>query len=83
MPTEQGGYFSRLQSEMDTVKNNQQALSVAISRRDELTRQLHGEPALSTTGAPAAPGTPGASAGRAATLCRAPARPRRTSTNCC
>lgn len=63
MPTEQGGYFSRLQSEMDTVKNTQQALSVAISRRDELTRQLHGEPALSTTGAPAAPGTPGASAG--------------------
>jgi polysaccharide chain length determinant protein (PEP-CTERM system associated) len=62
MPTEQGGYFTRLQTEMDTVKNTQQALSVAISRREELSRQLHGEPALSTVNSAAIPGTPGASA---------------------
>jgi polysaccharide chain length determinant protein (PEP-CTERM system associated) len=70
MPTEQGGYFTRLQTEMDTVKNTQQALSVAISRRDELTRQLHGEPALSTANASAAPGAAGASGAGGDTLSR-------------
>ena len=34
MPTEQGGYFARLQAEMDAVKTAQTALSVAMSRRD-------------------------------------------------
>jgi polysaccharide chain length determinant protein (PEP-CTERM system associated) len=43
MPTEQGGYFARLQTEMDAVKTAQTSLSVALSRRDELSRQLHGE----------------------------------------
>jgi polysaccharide chain length determinant protein (PEP-CTERM system associated) len=62
MPTEQGGYFSRLQTEMDAVKSAQTALSVAISRRDELDRQLHGESAVTTATAPSAPvaGAPGA-----------------------
>jgi polysaccharide chain length determinant protein (PEP-CTERM system associated) len=62
MPTEQGGYFARLQTEMDAVKSAQTTLSVAISRRDELNRQLHGEPAVTAGTAPSAPaaGTPGA-----------------------
>lgn len=62
MPTEQGGYFARLQTEMDAVKSAQTALSVAISRREALSHQLHGETALTAATAastPTAPGTPG------------------------
>src|ERR1700683_4286989 len=70
MPTEQGGYFSRLQTEMDAVKSAQTTLSVAISRRDELSRQLHGEPALAATAA-SAPTAPGAAGGND-TLSRIP-----------
>jgi polysaccharide chain length determinant protein (PEP-CTERM system associated) len=40
MPTEQGGYFTRLQIEMDAAKTAGTALSVAVSRRGELERQL-------------------------------------------
>jgi polysaccharide chain length determinant protein (PEP-CTERM system associated) len=47
MPTEQGGYFTRLQTEMDAVKSAATALSVAMSRRDELNRQLLGTPSVS------------------------------------
>ena len=43
MPTEQGGYFQRLQASMDAVTDLQSKLSVAVSRRDELQRQLRGE----------------------------------------
>jgi polysaccharide chain length determinant protein (PEP-CTERM system associated) len=43
MPGEQGDYFSRLQNEMDAAKKAQATLSVAVSRRDELQRQLRGE----------------------------------------
>lgn len=57
MPTEQGGYFSRLQTEMDAVRTAGTALSVAMSRREELTRQLHGEPAMTASAAAPAPGT--------------------------
>jgi polysaccharide chain length determinant protein (PEP-CTERM system associated) len=64
MPTEQGGYFARLQAEMDAAKTSQTSLSVALSRRDELSRQLHGEPTVAPAtmegGAARAPGaTPG------------------------
>jgi polysaccharide chain length determinant protein (PEP-CTERM system associated) len=52
MPTEEGGYFTRLQTEMDAVKTAQTALSVAMSRREELTRQLHGESPLSAAETP-------------------------------
>src|ERR1700733_2270638 len=48
MPAEQGGYFTRLQAEMDAVKTAATALSVAMSRREELSRQLSGETPLST-----------------------------------
>jgi polysaccharide chain length determinant protein (PEP-CTERM system associated) len=43
MPSESGGYFQRLQLEMDAVTKSQTALSVASSRRDELARQLKGD----------------------------------------
>lgn len=43
MPGEQGDYFSRLQNEMDAAKKAEATLSVALSRREELQRQLKGE----------------------------------------
>lgn len=71
MPTEEGGYFARLQSEMDAVKTAQTALSVAMSRREELTRQLNGESPLSAAATPGlVPGGPGAAAGGGDTLSR-------------
>jgi polysaccharide chain length determinant protein (PEP-CTERM system associated) len=51
MPNEQGGYFTRLQTEMDAVKTTETALAVAQSRRDELNRQLRGESAVSAASA--------------------------------
>jgi polysaccharide chain length determinant protein (PEP-CTERM system associated) len=71
MPTEQGGYFARLQSEMDAVKTAQTALSVAMSRREELTRQLSGESPLSAAATSGSVlGAPGAAAGGGDTLSR-------------
>lgn len=43
VPGDEGGYFVRLTGEMQEVKRLQGALSVAVSRRDELQRQLRGE----------------------------------------
>jgi polysaccharide chain length determinant protein (PEP-CTERM system associated) len=58
MPDEQGGYFSRLQSEIDAVNKNQSLLTVATSRREELQRQLRGEaPTAAGISTPSAPGT--------------------------
>jgi polysaccharide chain length determinant protein (PEP-CTERM system associated) len=63
MPTEQGGYFVRLQTEMDAVTVAQSKLAIATSRRDELQRQLRGEaPVAAATGATSAPGPSGAGA---------------------
>ena len=50
MPSEQGGYFAQLQSEVDAAKKANTDLAVALSRRDELTRQLHGDAAVSAAG---------------------------------
>jgi polysaccharide chain length determinant protein (PEP-CTERM system associated) len=51
MPQEEGGYFPRLQTEMDAVTTAQSALAVALSRREELQRQLRGEaPIAAATG---------------------------------
>ena len=69
MPTEQGGYFARLQSEMDAVKTAQTALSVAMSRREELNRQLNGESPLTAAASPGwVPGAQGAAAGQGLSL---------------
>jgi polysaccharide chain length determinant protein (PEP-CTERM system associated) len=50
MPSEQGGYFAQLQNEVDASKKANTQLSVALSRKDELTRQLHGDVAVSAAG---------------------------------
>lgn len=51
MPTEQGGYFAQLQTELDAVKKAQTDLSIANSRYTELGKQLRGETAITATAA--------------------------------
>jgi polysaccharide chain length determinant protein (PEP-CTERM system associated) len=51
MPSEQGGFFTQLQNEVDAAKKTETDLSIAMSRRDELARQLHGDEAISAAGA--------------------------------
>jgi len=51
MPAEQGGYFTQLQNEVDAGKKAETDLSIAMSRREELARQLHGDGAISASGA--------------------------------
>jgi polysaccharide chain length determinant protein (PEP-CTERM system associated) len=53
MPSEQGGYFTQLQNETDAAKKAETDLAIAVSRRDELSRQLHGDAAVSAAGASA------------------------------
>ena len=50
MPSEQGGYFAQLQNEVDAGKKAETDLSIALSRRDELAKQLHGDEAISASG---------------------------------
>jgi polysaccharide chain length determinant protein (PEP-CTERM system associated) len=50
MPSEQGGYFAQLQNELDASKKAETALSIAMSRREELAKQLHGDAAISASG---------------------------------
>jgi polysaccharide chain length determinant protein (PEP-CTERM system associated) len=50
MPSEQGGFFTQLQSEVDAAKKANTDLSVALSRKEELTHQLHGDMAVSAAG---------------------------------
>ena len=50
MPSEQGGYFAQLQKETDAAKQAEIALSIAVSRREELVKQLHSDQAVSAAG---------------------------------
>jgi polysaccharide chain length determinant protein (PEP-CTERM system associated) len=50
MPNEQGSYFTQLQTEVDAAKKAETDLSIALSRRDELAKQLHGDEAISAAG---------------------------------
>lgn len=50
MPSEQGGYFTQLQNETDAAKKAEVDLSIALSRREELSRQLHGDGAIYASG---------------------------------
>jgi polysaccharide chain length determinant protein (PEP-CTERM system associated) len=50
MPAEQGGYFAQLQNEVDAAKKAQTDLSIGLSRRDELAKQLHGDEAIAAAG---------------------------------
>ena len=43
MPSEQGGFFAQLQTEVDAEKKAETALSIAMSRRGELSKQLHSD----------------------------------------
>jgi polysaccharide chain length determinant protein (PEP-CTERM system associated) len=59
VPGEQGDYFSRLQNEMLASKKIESQLDVALRRRGELERQLHGEKPFGTSPVTPAPGTGG------------------------
>jgi polysaccharide chain length determinant protein (PEP-CTERM system associated) len=50
MPSDQGGYFAQLQKEVDSAKKAESDLSVAMSRRDELAKQLHSDSVVSAAG---------------------------------
>jgi len=51
MPNDQGGYFEQLQKEVDAQKKAETDLSIAMSRRDELDKQLRSDQAISEAGA--------------------------------
>jgi len=59
MPSDQGGYFAQLQKEVDAAKKAESDLSVAMSRRDELAKQLHSDSVVSAAGGSAASGVRG------------------------
>jgi protein tyrosine kinase modulator len=63
MPSDQGGYFVQLQKEVDAAKKAESDLSVAMSRRDELAKQLHSDSVVSAAGGAAATGGRGAGLG--------------------
>jgi polysaccharide chain length determinant protein (PEP-CTERM system associated) len=50
LPSEQGNFFTDLQTETDAEKKAETDLSIAVSRRDELSKQLHGDTAISAAG---------------------------------
>jgi polysaccharide chain length determinant protein (PEP-CTERM system associated) len=56
MPSDQGGYFVQLQREVDAAKKAESDLSVAMSRRDELAKQLHSDSVVSAAGSSAVSG---------------------------
>jgi polysaccharide chain length determinant protein (PEP-CTERM system associated) len=56
MPSDQGGYFAQLEKEVDSAKKSETDLSIAMSRRDELAKQLHSDSVVSTTGGSASSG---------------------------
>jgi polysaccharide chain length determinant protein (PEP-CTERM system associated) len=59
MPSDQGGYFAQLQKEVDSAKKSETDLSIAMSRRDELAKQLHSDSVVSTTGSASTSGSRG------------------------
>lgn len=63
MPTEQGGYFAQLQTELDAAKRSETSLSIATSKRAELVRQLRGETAITAAGSTPVVGATGLAAG--------------------
>lgn len=63
MPGAQGDYFTRLQAELAAVEKGRADLSIAMTSRDELERQLRGE-------ASAAARTPSAAASTSETVTR-------------
>jgi polysaccharide chain length determinant protein (PEP-CTERM system associated) len=58
MPGADGDYFSRMQNEVDLEKKAQAMLSIAITRREEIERQLRGEAPFAGGGITSASGAP-------------------------
>jgi len=58
MPGADGDYFSRMQNEIDLEKKTQAMLSIAITRREEIERQLRGEAPFAGGGITSASGAP-------------------------
>jgi polysaccharide chain length determinant protein (PEP-CTERM system associated) len=50
MPTEQGGYFTELQQEMQAISTDETKLQKARNRRDVIVGQLHGDVAVAAAG---------------------------------
>ena len=71
MPTEQGGYFAQLQTELDAVHKSESDLSIAETRRTELAKQLRGEIAVTSSAAPVTASADGAAAGDSVSRIRA------------
>ena len=63
MPTEQGGYFAQLQTEIDAARKAESDLQILTSRRAELARQLRGEAVVSASGSTPVLGSTGISSG--------------------
>ena len=63
MPSDQGGYFVQLQKEVDAAKKAETDLSIAMSRREELAKQLRSDSVVSTTGNSTTPGARGQGGG--------------------
>jgi polysaccharide chain length determinant protein (PEP-CTERM system associated) len=63
MPSDQGGYFAQLQKEVDAAKKADSDLSVAMSRRAELAKQLHSDSVVSAAGGSTATGGRGGGGG--------------------
>ena len=63
MPTEQGGYFAQLQTEIDAAKKAETDLQILVSRRAELSRQLRGEAVISASGSTPVLGSTGLTSG--------------------
>jgi polysaccharide chain length determinant protein (PEP-CTERM system associated) len=65
MPTDPGGggYFAQLQTEIDAARKAETDLSITVSRRAELQRQLRGESVVSAAGSTPMIGGAGLSAG--------------------
>jgi polysaccharide chain length determinant protein (PEP-CTERM system associated) len=60
MPGAQGGYFTRLQGEIDGLGQARDKLAIAERRRDELQRQLRGEQPVVVSDVPSTTPVPGA-----------------------
>ena len=63
MPSDQGGYFAQLQKEVDAAKKAETDLSIAMSRREELAKQLRSDSVVSTTGSSVISGVRGQGGG--------------------
>ena len=70
MPSDQGGYFAQLQTEVETAKKAETDLSRAVSRRAELWKQLHSDAAISAAGVSSPAGGSGGAPSGGDTLSR-------------